>query len=190
MNNPLILIGAGGHAKCVADALTTQGKIITHFVDDIIPAWLSATPMSEADLHQQCASIPDCIIGFVGLSVDALSRRLALLRTYQQEGAIFTPVIHKSAIISPSARIGAGVHVLAGAIVNAGAIIEEGAVINTGAVIEHDAHIGAGCHIAPRAVVLGKATLGECCFIGSNAVVIQGASMGSQFFVKALSVHK
>jgi len=187
--NPLILIGAGGHAKVVLDALASHGKTITHYVDTNTPDWLSAKAMSEEELQALLPQSPECIMGFVGLSVDALSRRLAMLRAYQAQGARFPVITHTSAIISPHAKIAAGAQVMAASVINAYATIAEGVVINTAATVEHDTTIRAGSHIAPRAVVLGGASIGECCFIGSNAVVIQEANVPSQTFVKAQSVH-
>ena len=192
-SKPLFLIGAGGHAKVVAAALASQGKAITAYVDDNPASWLDSQHIphiSEAQLEAQLGTNPELVIGFVGLTLEALERRSQCMRDYQAKGAIFPSITHASAIIGSPVSLGAGVQILAGAVVNPYAIIKDGAVINSAAVIEHDAIIGAGSHIAPRAVVLGGAILGEHCFIGANAVIIQGVKVEQKTFVKALSLRK
>ncbi len=192
MSQPIILIGAGGHAKVLADALDSQGQTITAYVDPNPSAWLDALNIpriSESDLQAQLPAVT-LVIGFVGLSIEALIRRAAIMRDYIAQGANIPPVIHASAIIGQHVRVGAGVQILAGSIINAYATLEDGVVINTGAVIEHDAHISACTHVAPRAVVLGSAHIGEACFVGANSVVIQGANLKPHSFIKALSIHQ
>jgi UDP-perosamine 4-acetyltransferase len=187
---PLILIGAGGHAKVVVDALASQGRTLAGFVDTNPAPWLGAIPhLSEQELEGQLAHV-ELVMGFVGLQVASLDRRLQVQRSYTARGAVFPPVIHATATLGSEVALGAGVQVLAGAIVNAHALIGEAAIINTAAVVEHDAHVGAGSHIAPRAVVLGGARVGELCFVGCNAVIIQNAKLNPHSFVKALSIHQ
>ncbi len=190
---PLILIGAGGHAKVVLAALASQGKSITAYVDPNPASWLDAQSiprLSEAELQALLPQAPELIIGFMGLTTEALERRRALMQDYQSKGAHFPAVTHAAATIGSPVVLSAGVQVLSAAVVNPYAIIKDGAVVNSGAVVEHDAIIGAGAHIAPRAVVLGEARIGECSFIGANAVVVQGVNVEAKTFVKALSVRK
>lgn len=190
---PLMLIGAGGHAKVVAAALATQSKTIAAYVDPNPASWLESQGvprLSEEELSLRLQDSPELVIGFLGLTPDALRKRAQLMKEYQALGATFPSVVHASATIASPVALGAGVQVLTGAVINPYAVIKDGAVINTGAVVEHDAIIGAGAHIAPRAVVLGAGRVGECSFIGANAVVIQGVNVEPNSFVKALSVRR
>lgn len=183
-----ILIGAGGHAKVLLDMI----KPIA-YVDPHPNAWLDtmgAKHMSDAELTALLPQKPSLVMGFVGLTCEALSKRYALMQDYARRGAQFPALIHPAAIASPSSIIHDGVQVLPGAVVNAHAVLKEGVVINSGAVVEHDAVIGSGAHIAPRASVLGSANVGECAFVGSGAVIVQNALVASQHFVKALTVHR
>ena len=189
----LILIGGGGHAKVVYDALKAQGGTLSGYIDPNASTWLQqyGVPMlTEAQLTERLGTHPKLVMGFVGLNCDSLERRYTALERHMEQGAVFPIIIHPSAVISPSAMISPGVQVMAGAVINSHARIGEGAIINTGAVVEHDAQVGAGVHIAPRAVVLGGAQVGEISYIGSGAVIVQQTVVARKTFVKALRVHK
>lgn len=184
----IILIGAGGHAKVLLDVVQPAA-----YVDPKPNEWLNGKGikhMSEEELNALLPQKPLLMMGFVGLSCDALARRQALMMDYIKRGAQFPAIIHPAASASPWAIIHDGVQILPGAIVNAHATLREGAIINSGAIVEHDAIVGKGAHIAPRATVLGGASVGEGAFIGSGAVIVQGALVPSGYFVKALTVHR
>jgi sugar O-acyltransferase (sialic acid O-acetyltransferase NeuD family) len=187
-----ILIGAGGHAKVVADAIASEGKTITHYVDPNPAPWLDALGamhITESDLSRIIEGA-ELVLGLGGITPESLARRTALMAKYEEMGASFPPIIDESATLGSDIAVEDGAHILAGTIINAGARIGAGAIINTAAVIEHDAIIETGAHIAPRAVVLGAASIGAHAFVGAGAVVVQGRSVAKNAFVKALTVHK
>ncbi|MDX1975783.1 MAG: hypothetical protein SFT92_08950 [Rickettsiales bacterium] len=191
-SRPLILIGAGGHAKSLQDALISQNLGFTHYVDVESKGWAdenNIVRMHEEALAKLLASGPQLVMGFVGADVASLQKRLQLMRDYQSKGATFPAIIHASAIVSTKATLAAGINILAGAVLNGYSSLAEGVIVNTAAVIEHDAQIGAGTHIAPRSVVLGGAKVGDCCYIGSNAVMVQNSTVASNQFIKSLTVH-
>ena len=188
---PLILIGAGSHAKVVVDILQVQGLQFDAYVDDESKPWLDEFDVRRMSEEELDATIngAQLVIGFVGLSCASLQHRLDIIERYQGRGAQFPAIVHPSAIVSPNATLGQGVQVLPGAIINSHAVIDRGVVINSGATIEHDAQVGEGCHVAPRAVLLGGAKVGSCAYIGSGAVVVQNASVEGASFIKALSIR-
>jgi sugar O-acyltransferase (sialic acid O-acetyltransferase NeuD family) len=188
----LILIGAGGHAKSIWDAIHSQGLTLTAYVDPESKPWLDSLGIhriEESSLAEQLQDAPQLIMGFLGLDTNSLAKRQRKMEDYRSRGAIFPVIAHTSTIISTNARIDAGVQLMAGSIVNGFATIEPGAVINTRAIVEHDVRIGVGSHIAPGATVLGGAIVGACCYIGSNAVVIQNSTVAPCTLVKASSFY-
>jgi sugar O-acyltransferase (sialic acid O-acetyltransferase NeuD family) len=189
----LVFIGAGGHAHTLLDALALRGVKPVAYVDPVTQPWIEAlgvAHISERELTRLLPSKPQLVVGFVGLTPDALQHRLQTMQVYHSQGAELPAIIHPSAVVSQFATVAAGAHIGAGALVNAAAAIGMGAVINTGAIVEHDARIGSGAHIAPGAAVLGDATVGDCAFIGSQALVVQGSNVSPRQFVKAQTVHK
>lgn len=193
MDKGIILIGAGGHAKVVVQALESRGYFLRGYVDPTPAKWLDKHHIPHLSQDQLAALLPSCpqlAIGFLGLNCDSLKRRLTLQKDCEKKGGIFPPVLHRAAHISPSSCISPGAQVLTAAIIHPHATIGAAAVINTAAIIEHDATIGEGSHIAPRATVLGGASVGSCCFLGAGSVLIQGKTLQAHGFVKALAVAK
>lgn len=182
-----ILIGAGGHAKAVAEAaIATVGEIAA-YVDPRPAEWLRAAHLfSDADV--KATGIP-VIIGMGGVTVSQLKARLALLDFYLGRGHPAPAIVHPEAHVSASARLESGAIVLAGAVVQPGAVIGRGAIVNTRAVVEHDSAIGQGSHVAPGSIVLGGCRVGRCAMIGAGAVVLPGAVVDDETLVPALTRH-
>lgn len=182
-----ILIGAGGHAKAIAEAITVGGGAIEAYVDPRPAPWLDAPQIADEEAAGRAAPGSAGIMGFGAVDPDGLTRRLALLDRYLAAGRPFHPWIHPLAHVSESARLGEGCLILTGATVHPAADIGKGAIVNTGAIVEHDSRIGAGAHIAPGAIVLGGCTVGDCSMIGAGAVVLPGAEVKDRTTVAAAS---
>lgn len=182
-----ILIGAGGHAKAVAEAAAASIGEIVAYVDPRASDWLGAARLA-ADTDVKANGIP-IVIGMGGITAAQLQARLALLESYLGRGHPAPAVVHPQAHVSASARLGDGAIVLAGAVVQPGAVIGRGAIVNTRAVVEHDSMIGDGSHVAPSATVLGGCRVGRCAMIGAGAVLLPAAVVGDGALVPALTRH-
>jgi sugar O-acyltransferase (sialic acid O-acetyltransferase NeuD family) len=182
MNRPVIIIGAGGHAAVVADALMACGIQIVGFTD-IDPGRRGGRhlglPVLGDDKHVLSSYRQHDIVLANGIGgIAATESRRSVQTGLQQAGWHFMTVQHPSAIVSPKAQIGPGVQMLAGSIVQVGARIGEGSIVNTGAVIEHDCEVGSFVHAAPRALLCGAVKVGSGSHVGAGAVVKQGLRLG------------
>jgi acetyltransferase-like isoleucine patch superfamily enzyme len=181
----LLLVGAGGHARPVAEAATDNGHLVIAYAAPEPAEWLDIPNIGDEE------AVPDDVEGFVmglgGATPAALQRRLDLYRTYAARRLAPVALRHSRAFAAPDAILADGTTVLAGALVNAGAAVGEAAIVNTGAIVEHEAVIGPGVHLAPGAIVLGAARVGECAMIGAGAVVLPGAAVPSGTLVPALA---
>lgn len=185
----LLLIGAGGHARVVHDALAASGFALFGYVDPRPSPWLDAPRHAD---DAAAAAVPADIgvaLGLGGIAPKQLARRLALLRRYMARGRAAPAIVHPRAIVSDRAVIGHGVQIMAGAIVQAGASLGDGVIVNTGAMVEHDSTVGAGAHVAPGAIVLGGVRIGAGAMIGAGAVVLPGAAVRDGELVPAGRVH-
>lgn len=171
----IVLLGAGGHAKVVADCLS--GRILA-FSDNKVNEFLGLEKVEELN-------VSTAIISFGAVTPEGLERRHGVYNKYKQGGTEFVKAIHESAIISANTKIGLGTMVGPGAIINSGAVIGENVIINSGAIVEHDAIIGAGSHIAPGAIILGAAKIGETSMIGAGAIILPGTELANNSFIKA-----
>lgn len=182
------LVGAGGHAKALVEALLAQGHRIEVYVDLLESDWLDARRVtSDRDLSDTRLAV---IIGFGGTTPSALVKRLAVLRRYLARGFEAPAVVHPAATVSRSARLGAGVCIIAGAVIQPATNLGMGVIVNTNAVVDHDSAVAEGSHVAPGAVVLGGCKVGGCAMIGAGAVVLQGASVPDRTLVRAASLWR
>jgi UDP-perosamine 4-acetyltransferase len=191
LKRPLIVLGAGGHAKVLIDALQQQSAEI-----------LGVTDRDAERKHQLMCGVPIIgndeavmaypaeriyLVNAVG-SVRTGSRRRELFERFNRLGYQFTSVIHPSAIMAADVVCAKGVQIMAGALVQVGSFIGENTVINTGAIVDHDCQIGAHVHISPGAVLCGGVQVGEGAHIGAGATVIQGIRIGKNSLVAAGAV--
>ena len=184
----IIVIGAGGHARVVADALLCAGAKVIGFTDADPAAWgrthFGLPVLGGDDVLSDYDAAAVRLANGLGM-VDA--RGSALRRRVQDNlmlrGWSFISVLHPSAVVSPRAQLATDVQVLAGAVVQPGASIAAGAVVNSRAVIEHDVLIGGWAHVAPGAVVCGDVRIGEHAHVGAGATIRQGVHVGDRCLI-------
>ncbi|WP_296427260.1 acetyltransferase [Yoonia sp.] len=173
----LVIVGAGGHGKVVADiaALCGYGQIV--FVDDAWPnrtqngCWpIVGCPTATGDSGMFCAVGDNAIRS-------ELFEKLALAHSPK--------LLHPSTIISPTAQIGAGTVAMATVVINADATIGRGVILNTGCSIDHDCAIADFAHISPGARLAGGVRVGARSWIGIGAVVREGITIGNDVIVGA-----
>lgn len=194
MTLPVIIIGAGGHATVLAEALYEAGTEILGFTDAdsrLHDTYRLGIPVLGGD--QVLASwSPDRVRLVNGLGFIAGSGRSAARALVQQHlqslGWIFAKVIHPSALVSRKATLAGDTQVLAGAIIQPAAEIGSGTIINTAAIVEHGAFIGDWCHVATRATLCGQTRIGNGCLIGAGAVLRQSVVLGGDTIVGAGAV--
>jgi sugar O-acyltransferase (sialic acid O-acetyltransferase NeuD family) len=180
----LLVVGAGGHARVVADAALTMGKWQrVSFLDDKLAA-SSLTGLAivgtTADLEKLRAEFDAAVIG-----IGAAHVRLQLLERCRLAGYEIPAIQHRAAAVSSYATLGPGVVVFAQAAINPGATLEKGCIVNTGATVDHDCHLQAGVHVCPGAHLAGNVSVAARSWIGIGACVKQGVSIGADVTVGA-----
>lgn len=191
MSYPVVILGAGGHAKVLIDTLRLKSIEILGITD--------ADPMKKGHLlfglivmgsDEEIMKYPIEAIRLVnGVgSVRVDPRRRQLFELFKSKGYRFASVVHPSAIISADVVLSEGVQIMAGAIVQAGCHVGINAVINTGSVVDHDCHIGDHAHICPGVTLSGGVRVGESAHVGTGATVIQGVRIGRNSLVAAGTV--
>lgn len=193
MNLPVIVIGAGGHASVVADALLSAGFTVLGFTDAAAQrrgSLVCGLPVLGDD-SALAAYGHDAVVlanGIGSLGGEAAPLRQRLQAGLEARGWRFCQVIHPAAVVSRFADLGPAVQLMAGCVVQAGATLGQGAIVNSGAVVEHDVVLGAWSHVAPRAVVCGNTRVGAASHIGAGATVRQGLELGPATLVGAGAV--
>lgn len=179
-----LVIGAGGHAKVVADILLCQGMEVLGFLDDDPKTWgairLGLHVLGSISGYQDYA--PDVLAIGIG---ENLARQRIVERLGAAERQMWCNAIHPAAVVARSVRIGRGVVIAAGAVVNPDTAIGDYAIINTGATVDHDCEIGEYTHIAPGAHLSGGVVLGQGVLLGVGSCVAPLKSIGDWAIVGA-----
>lgn len=163
--NRLIIVGAGGHGKVVADNALKNGYTDICFVDDHATGSCMGFPVIGTSAEMQ--SLNDSRTDFIiGIGSNAVRKRIA-----ERFAVNWVTIIHPSAQIGMNVSIGKGTVIMAGAAVNPCTRIGSHCIINTRAVVEHDNVIADYAHISPNAALAGNVRVGEGTHIGIGAAV-------------------
>lgn len=190
MNKPVIIIGAGGHAKVLISVLKALGREIIGVLDPNKAIGQTVDGIYIlGDDNQVRNYTPDSIELVNGLgSVSLPVMRKKIYMKFKNDGYTFASIIHPSAIMAENVHINEGAQIMAGAIVQTGCAISFNAIINTGAIVDHGCIIGQHAHIAPGAVLSGDVKIGDMSHIGTGATIIQGIKIGCNVIVGAGAV--
>ena len=168
----VIIIGAGGHARVIADIVMAQSDRVLGFLDDN-PEAVGAFGIPVLGKVADYAAYPNASF-VIGIGNAQVRRRIAQML----EGVSWYTAIHPSAVISPlGVTLGAGTVVAANACINPGATVGAHCIINTASVVEHDNSIADFAHISVGAKLGGGASVGESTWVGIGATVSNGVSV-------------
>lgn len=180
----LIILGAGGHGRVVADIAEQQGFSDIAFVDDT--ATLGQSNLHWKVIGRSIIGLPGKFSAFVAIGNNSVRmEKLAALAVAQIEVPI---LVHTSAVVSKYAAIGAGTVVMPNVVINAGARLGQGVIANSGCTIDHDCFIGDGAHISPGANLAGGVSVGDRSWIGIGACVREGLNVGKDVTIGAGAV--
>ena len=140
----LLIIGAGGHGKVVAEGAEDIGYKHIAFLDD--NAQEAIGKISELEKYKNQYSD-----AFVGIGNNEL--RGKLIGKLLDCGYTVPILVHPSAYVSRTAKIDIGTVIEPKAIVNANSHISTGCIISVGAIVDHDVEIGDCCHVNAGAIV-------------------------------------
>lgn len=180
----LLILGAGGHGRVVADAAVRQAAWLGVSATDRDPARCSGELLPGIALHP--APLAWGVAGPVHIAIGDNTARLAAAA--QVGMACLASVIHPMASVSAHARMGAGCFVAAQAVVGPNAQLGIGVIVNHGAVVDHDVSVGDFSHIAPGAVLGGGVRIGPGVLVGAGASVLPGVAICADAVVGAGSV--
>lgn len=184
----LLIIGAGGHGKVVADAAFEDGRWDRiAFLDD---RYKQINTVAKWPVLGNLLQVKDFLRDYPDLivAIGNNKRRVELLRLFLNLGFNLPVLVHPTAFISKSARLFPGTVICAKAAVNTGAVIGFGSIINTGATVDHDCLIGEGVHICPGVNLAGEVKVGNYSWVGIGAAVTQQITIGENVIVGAGSV--
>lgn len=177
----VIIIGASGHGKVIADIILKSGDKVIGFLDD------------NLNLSDHFIGFP--ILGKVERYEEYRDREfvIAIGNAYirekvanKLEGIRWYAAIHPSAVLSSiGVTIGEGTVVAANAVINSNAQIGRHCIINTGSIVEHDNVLEDFVHLSVGAKLAGNVHVGKSTWIGIGASVSNNLSICSDCMVGA-----
>lgn len=184
----LVVLGAGGHGRVVAEAAQAAGIPVLGFLDED-PARLTERPLGLPVFGRTGLLDEGGVPGDgIALGVGRNTARLGLWRRFRNSRWQLPIVLHPRAWCSPTATIGVGSVVMANASIQTACRIGAAVIVNTNASVDHDCTLGDGVHISPGAHLAGNVTVGEGTHIGIGASVIEGIRIGANCLIAAGAV--
>ena len=186
MKKKLLIIGASGHGKVVADIAIQMNK------------WGNIRFLDDNEAVKDCMGLK--VVGKVNDSygykdeadfIVAIGDNLIREKVQtdlEEKGLSIATLIHPNATIGRDVKIEVGTVVMAGVVINSSTKIGKGCIINTASSIDHDNVIEDYVHIAPGANLAGTIKVGKKSWIGIGAVIIQGITIGENTTIGAGSV--
>ena len=183
----VVILGAGGHAKVIAEIITKSGDEVVGFLDDnediqgneiyLGKKVLGTTREEDIEKYKD-----NCFVIGIG------SNRVRKIISNKYKDLKWYIAVHPSSVIATDVTIGDGSVVMPGAIINPGTKIGNHVIVNTGVTIDHDNIIGDYVHISPGAHLAGTVKVGEQSWICTSSTIINNISIASNNIIGAGSV--
>ncbi|MHC8396062.1 acetyltransferase [Pseudomonas sp. LB3P93] len=186
---PLVILGAGGHAKVLLSLVQSAGFDVLGVCDPVLAdqaggQWRGISILGGDSALDALDPGSIELVNGLGQLVGGTGRKKVFQRL-SARGFRFPVLVHPLAWVDATARLAEGVQVMAGAIIQADVVIGANSIINTRAGIDHDCRLGEDVHVAPGATLCGSVQVENGAFIGSGATVIQGLTVATAAVVGA-----
>ena len=184
MNKNVVIIGASGHGKVIADIIVSNSDKVVGFLDDneevqgkSILGFPVLGKVSDYKKYNDCEFV-------IAIGNPYIRKKIAEMLNVKWHTAI-----HPRAVVSQlGVEIGEGTVVMANAVINPDSKIGKHCIINTSVVVEHDNVLADYVHISPNAALAGIVTVGECTHIGAGTSTKQMVNIAPNCVIGAGSV--
>ncbi len=177
MKDKLIIIGASGHGKVVADVAIKMNKWKNiAFLDDneSIKSSMGINVIGKTTDVFRYKKEADI---FVAIGSNFIREKIQ--EKLLEQGLSVVSLIHPSAVIGTDVEIGIGSVVMAGVVINSSSRIGKGCIINTSVSLDHDNVIEDYVHISPNASLAGTVKVGKGSWLGIGSVVSNNVNICS-----------
>lgn len=182
MSKKIVIIGASGHGKVIADIALKMGYEVVGFLDDneTVEENCGFPVLGKikdvAKYKAQCEFV-------IAIGNNSIREKIA-----EQYDIQWATLIHPTAVIGIDVQVGEGTVVMANAVINPCASIRKHCIINTGAIVEHDNVLEDYVHISPNATLAGTVCIGRKTHIGVGACVKNNITIADNVVVGAGAV--
>ena len=188
---PLVLVGGGGHASDVLqaiEALNDRGAtyLVVGILDD---AEVDPRRFDSRGVHQ-IGDVDDLdqIDAHWVVAAGWPTTRQALVERIGTAGRAADPIIHPVADVGVGVELAPGTVVLGGAHLSPFVRIGAHSLVSYGATVGHDTTFGDFASVMPNAAVSGDVVAGHGVLVGTGACVLEGLRLGDRAQVGAGAV--
>lgn len=181
---PLLVFGAGGHGRVVADAALLEKRWSG------ILASARDLPLGHAELLPgiRLLNVEDAL-RLNPLVHIAIGNNLAREKEAGWWGhERLASVVHPAAMVSRFSSVAPGCFAAAGVVIGPAATVGPCVIVNHGAIVDHDVDVGAFSHIAPNVTLGGHVKVGRRVLVGAGATVLPSMIIGDDITVGAGAV--
>lgn len=187
MGQKVIIIGAGGHAKVIADIILKNNDELIGFLDDNI-----GIGKKVIEKYNVIGKLDDCIqlynsdnsIKFIiGIGDNKIREKIS-----KKYNLPYYTAMHPTSTIGLGVKIKEGTAIMANTTINVNASIGKHCIINTGAIIEHDNEIEDFVHVSPNAAIAGTVKIGKRTHVGIGACIKNNISVCEDAIIGAGAV--
>lgn len=186
MNKKIVIIGASGHGKVVADIAKLTGYEEILFIDDDVNKKKCGKYKVIGTFKQINSLIKDDYD--FAVSVGDNRTRARIYEELVNKEAKLPVLIHPSAVFDETVKIGNGTVVMANAVINSSSVIGEACIINTASSIDHDCVIKNYVHISPGVNIAGTVTVGYCTWVGIGTKISNNIEVADKSIIGAGSI--
>ena len=184
MQKKVIIFGAGGHARVIADIIKKSGDEIVGFLDDnadiqgktIFDSKIVLGDTSEESVKKYV----DCYF-IIGIG----SNRVRKIISEKYSNLKWYTAIHPSSIIGSDVSIKEGTVIMAGTVINTGTVVGKHCIVNTSSSLEHDNILEDYVHISPGSHLAGTVRISEGTWICTGETIINNITIGKNNIIGA-----
>ncbi len=186
---PLVLLGAGGHARVLLSLARAAGHALAGVCDPVlkqkgVAMWCGIPVLGGDEALEGMSPQSHALVNGVG-ALPGRDTRRRLYERHREKGFAFPVLVHPFSWVDASVVLADGVQVMAGAVIQPHCTLGANTTINTGATVDHDCTIESHVHIAPGATLCGGVSVASEVYVGAGATIIQNLHVGASAVVGA-----
>jgi sugar O-acyltransferase (sialic acid O-acetyltransferase NeuD family) len=168
----LVIVGAGGHGKVVADIAQNYYDEIVFLDDASIDKCMDYSVVGKVCDYKEHLSTADFFVAIGNPNI-----RKKITEILEQSRGNVVSLIHPRAVVAKEVEIGKGTVIMAGSVVNPDVRIGNGCIVNTCASVDHECVISDYVHVSVGVHIAGAVSIGDGTFVGAGATVINNVEI-------------
>lgn len=169
MIKQLVIVGASGHGKVVADIAMKMNRWERIFFLDDDTSIKKLIGLDVVGATIEAIKYKEKADFFVAIGNNKTRKKIQ--ENFIAQGLNIVTLVHPNAVIGIDVEIGIGTVIMAGVVINSSTRIGNGCIINTCSSVDHDNEIKDYVHLSPGVRTAGNVTVDHTTWLGIGSVV-------------------